>query len=134
MLFDHVISACGDLKSRCHHCSLRGHRAVHCRDERRSQEELISTFELYADLSNDCSKRYTRPEWGVYPVVNAEYYDRATTVRYAFPITYSELIRLPVDKAFDVVVLFNRAVRRRMKVIDPDVPRGLSFTAPFDYE
>ena len=70
----------------------------------------------------------------MYPVINAEYYDRSTTVRYAFPITYSELIRLPVDKAFDVVVLFNRAVRRRMQVIDPDVPRGLSFTAPFDYE
>ena len=88
---------------------------------------------MFADLSNDCSKRHRRPEWGAFPVLNCDFYDPKSTVRYAFPLAYDELVRLPIDKAFDIVVLFNREIRKKMEVIDPDVPRGIDFTAPYDY-
>lgn len=77
-----TIEACADLMARCLRCALCGHRADRC--EVTEQAELIATFEKYTNLCPSTSKRWLRPEWGIFPVINCELFDPKVPSRLHF--------------------------------------------------
>ena len=81
----HSTEVCLSLHRICDHCRLRGH--LDCRNERQSDADRAKRFERYASRGMFTSLRFSKPEWGLYPlrgvrgVLEREDFDYAELVK-----------------------------------------------------
>ena len=125
----HVTAGCFTLQGRCRICNFRGHKPEQC--DLYDNDTKLRVFEYHADLGVDTRRRRELPEWGFHCLTFEPYYRHSSRVRSKLPLTYEELVSLPVPVGKRYGNYFNAHIRKSIGVIGRK-PRHVVDGSPYE--